>query len=678
MKAIYLFIYTTIMLFSTVLSAQTSPYTMVKKMGRGINLGNVLQAPIEGNWSPAVEEQYFIDVANAGFTNVRIGMDFYGVRTTGDTSIYSKEIGTAASYTGTASDYVVSSTYLNRITTVINWALDQGLVVVLDFHGADLKHEFLYTFADDQSEYTHPTSAKRAADNEKFRTIWSQIANHFKNSDDNLLFEIVNEPYFEVSKEEMDVINEAIVEIIRSTGGDNLTRNIVLTAGTKTSYETPTNIDPELLASDDYLIATFHYYKPFSFTSSSKNGKDDNNWGTAEDKATLAAHFETVTVWSDTYNTPIYLGEFGADNTDGYNYATGDLQEISGNTTGFADGGPDNNSRVAFHGYCAEQAINRGFAFAVWDSGPESNKTVHLRNDGNGVVNYDKDYFSVSSYNPKTTTKSTVVSTATWVEDVKNTLLSSGAWPACDPEFEDELIVNGSYECTSYDANWFLNVVSGAVAVFSNGGEANAKSGESAAKVEVTTSVGYNKVLLQNDVYLGDLNGKTVTVKCHAKSADASAFKFQIKIIGSEGTLYKTSPALSLATNYGDVYSYSFDIDSETTSIQVKALCGNEVGTYYFDDFLTEIVPTEELSTSEYTLLDEVIFYPNPTDGFVFIKGIEHIQRIELFQLTGKKIQDCSLLKDNSIDISHLEKGVYLMKVEFNSGKKKFQYISKV
>lgn len=76
MKAIYLFIYTTIMLFSTVLSAQTSPYTMVKKMGRGINLGNVLQAPIEGNWSPAVEEQYFIDVANAGFTNVRIGMDF--------------------------------------------------------------------------------------------------------------------------------------------------------------------------------------------------------------------------------------------------------------------------------------------------------------------------------------------------------------------------------------------------------------------------------------------------------------------------------------------------------------------------------------------------------------------------------------------------------------------------
>ena len=38
-----------------VLFAQTAPYDMVSQMGRGINLGNVLSAPIEGNWAAAAE-----------------------------------------------------------------------------------------------------------------------------------------------------------------------------------------------------------------------------------------------------------------------------------------------------------------------------------------------------------------------------------------------------------------------------------------------------------------------------------------------------------------------------------------------------------------------------------------------------------------------------------------------
>ena len=129
-----------------VLFSQISSYEMVKQMGRGLNLGNVLSAPIEGNWSPEVREPYFIDVAAAGFTNVRIPMDFFGARTTGDTSGYSSAAGTAGNYTGTADDYVVSSTYLGRIEQVIEWSLNQGLVTIIDFHGSNLKSEFIYTF----------------------------------------------------------------------------------------------------------------------------------------------------------------------------------------------------------------------------------------------------------------------------------------------------------------------------------------------------------------------------------------------------------------------------------------------------------------------------------------------------------------------------------------------------
>ena len=87
------------------LNAQQTPQQLVEKMGRGINLGNVLSAPVEGNWSGAATEQYFIDVAEAGFKNVRIPIDFFGTRTSGDTSQYSGEANTT--FTGSRADFTV-------------------------------------------------------------------------------------------------------------------------------------------------------------------------------------------------------------------------------------------------------------------------------------------------------------------------------------------------------------------------------------------------------------------------------------------------------------------------------------------------------------------------------------------------------------------------------------------
>jgi len=292
------------------LFAQTAPYDIISQMGRGINLGNVLSAPIEGNWAAAAEEQYFIDVAAAGFTNVRIPIDFFGTRTTGDTSVYSSTAGTAGNYTGTAADYVVSSVYLDRVQQVIDWSLNQGLVTIIDFHGSTLNSEFIFTFDSGESEYTHPSSAKRAADNDKFRAIWTQIADRFKNHSDNLLFEVINEPYFHMSKTDMDTLNTDILAIIRASGASNGTRNIIITGGTETSHQAPLQIDPSIISSDSYLIATFHYYQPFNFTSSSADSRDNESWGTVQDKGLLTTRFNEVYQWALTNQIPVFLGEF--------------------------------------------------------------------------------------------------------------------------------------------------------------------------------------------------------------------------------------------------------------------------------------------------------------------------------------------------------------------------------
>jgi endoglucanase len=107
------------------LIAQVNPYQVVQDMGRGVNLGNTLSAPVEGNWAPVVYEQYFLDVKNEGFSNVRIPVDFYGSRTTGSTTSFSINAGTAGNYNGSISDFTVSQTYLNRLQTIVDWSISQ-------------------------------------------------------------------------------------------------------------------------------------------------------------------------------------------------------------------------------------------------------------------------------------------------------------------------------------------------------------------------------------------------------------------------------------------------------------------------------------------------------------------------------------------------------------------------
>lgn len=375
-----------VVLLSQFIVAQVSPEQMIVNMSCGINLGNVMSAPIEGNWAPEFTESYFEDVETAGFKTARIPIDFFGVRTSGDTSIYSKAAGTSGIYSGNASDYVVSPTYLDRVEQVITWSLNHNLITILDFHGSTLKSEFLYTFSPKDkwsAYYTEPTSAKRAADNDKFRAIWTAIANRFKNYSDNLLFEVVNESYFFLTAAEMDILNTDVIEIIRNSGGKNLYRNIIVTGGGKNSYEAPLQLGDALLNSDANLIATFHYYLPRAFTASSSASENDFDWGTSMDKAEVDADFEVVKAWADSKEIPVLLGEFGADNEGGYNYV---------NETYGAFGGPDNTSRVEFHRYLAEKSIVLGFAFTAWDSGDKSNKTIYK------------------------------ASTRTWVNDVKDSL----------------------------------------------------------------------------------------------------------------------------------------------------------------------------------------------------------------------------------------------------------------
>lgn len=641
------------------LGAQQTPQELVTKMSRGLNLGNVLSAPVEGNWAGAATEQYFIDVANAGFKNVRIPVDFFGDRTTGSTSSFSTNANTSTNVD--RSQFQVSTAYFNRLEEVITWGLNQGLVIVLDFHGATLKSEFIYTFDSSESSYTHPTSAKRAADLAKFYAIWEQIADRFKDYSDDLIFEVINEPYFHISASEMDEINAEVISIVRASGGNNTTRKIVITGGSQNSFRAITTIGNQIINSDNFLIATFHYYLPFSFTKSSDYRYNDTNWGSNQDKNDVDSDFQTVANWANQFNPPVavYLGEFSADNAYGYSYQTGDLHKVTANNSpngnGYADGGPDLNSRYEYHAYLANAAISRDFSFSAWDAGGEASKTIHLRKDS-GLIVYDIDYFCVDSYDPKSTTISTVNETSLWVDYIKDALL--GIAKTCN---DTDVLKNMDFEC-GLDNNWSLyrQPNNNDKAVLEDATCSGSLSGVSAAKITVSQSGAIGSTILRNAQISNDgsFNNKRYTFSVYAKGNSSNlTFKMRVKYI-SNGNQFTGSQEKTLQTSYPQTpYTFSFDVPDGTTAIQFQLLCGQDIGTYYFDNFS---VTEETLSLKK--LSQNINIYPNPVSTKIYIEKDVSVRSASLYNINGKKIKLWDGQK-NEYDLSFLKNGIYFIKI---------------
>lgn len=399
-------------------SQPPTPQEMVLQMKRGINLGNTLSAPYEGNWASPVKESYFISVSNAGFTNVRIPIRFDKHTTALDDVDYTDNQG---NYNGSSSDYTVESEYLDRIEEVVGWALKYQLIPVIDVHGDKW---FWESYDPDREEYKTGADLKAAED--RFKAIWMAISDRFKTYPPELLFEIMNEPYFSMDKEQVHRVNTMILQIIRM---NNPSRIVIITGGGKNSWEAPLNIKPELIQSDSYLLATFHYYLPRDFTSSSEPEFNDFYWGTTADQIQVTAHFDAVKNWSLQNDIPVFLGEFGADNENGYNYSTGKYGQY---------GGPDPASRERYHRYLADAALERGFSFAAWDAGEKAGKTIYL------------------------------ASTDSWVEPIKNALLGINT-AIREPETDKKkfkIFPNPASEKINFEASG--NVISVRIRNFTN------------------------------------------------------------------------------------------------------------------------------------------------------------------------------------------------------------------
>lgn len=254
-----------LILFSVSVKAQLSPQNAVKGMIRGINIGNSLEAPDEGEWNPPIQEHAFDDYKNAGFTAIRIPI-------------------TWDAHTSKIPPYLIDSKWMNRVEQIVDWGLQRGLFIIINAH-----HEgWLKTW------YTDSTAAR-------FYGIWKQISARFKDKSDSLIFEILNEPT-PMAQKHVDELNTAVLKIIRQ---NNPTRIVSFSGyGWSNSDQLDSAAIPD--SSDKYLIGYYHSYDPYPFGL-----VGPGTYGSDSDITATKAKFDQVAAWSARNHIPVILDEFG-------------------------------------------------------------------------------------------------------------------------------------------------------------------------------------------------------------------------------------------------------------------------------------------------------------------------------------------------------------------------------
>jgi hypothetical protein len=262
------------LLIPLLVSGQLSPKDAISQMRRGINLGNTLEPPNEGEWGNPPTQEYMFDLyKKEGFNFVRVPVRW-------------------DKHMSTTSPFKIDPVWLNRVEQILDWGLSKGLYMVVNSHHDGWIKE----------NYSNPVNQAR------FDSLWSQVATRFKNKSEKLIFEIANEPVSPMTKAQNDEMHQKAIKVIRKT---NPTRLIIFQGIDWGGSDALINA---AIPNDPYIIGSFHSYDPYLFGLEGKG-----TWGTASDIAALRDKFQKVKDWSDKNNIPVFLGEFGSLKTCDYN-----------------------------------------------------------------------------------------------------------------------------------------------------------------------------------------------------------------------------------------------------------------------------------------------------------------------------------------------------------------------
>jgi endoglucanase len=324
-----------------------SAYLKDERVVTGWNLGNTLDSHRDGiagetTWgNPPVNQELMNGIKAAGFDIIRIPITWMG------------DIGTGP-------DYRIAGSRLKRVAEIAGMANKAGLKAVINIHhdgatesgGKDLGWLSIRQAARNQDEFNRITA--------KYVRVWKQIATYFKNYGDWLIFEGFNELHdgnWQTVSDMGQLItlnrwNQLFVDAVRSTGGNNETRYLMVAAFC--------NDHKQLLSAgfmlpndpaQDRLIVSFHYYDPSDFGIQGRRF----TWGSAADKKRVDDDFAPFKERFLEKDIPVIIGECGAVLQL---YPQDPLKE-----------GQARQSRLDYISYVFDAAKKFGLVPVYWDNG---------------------------------------------------------------------------------------------------------------------------------------------------------------------------------------------------------------------------------------------------------------------------------------------------------------------
>jgi aryl-phospho-beta-D-glucosidase BglC (GH1 family) len=250
---------------------------IVSKMTIGWNLGNTLDsyndnlginnAPSKfakawGNPEPTAEQ--FQAIKDGGFNTVRIPTTWYQHIQWDDSSKM----------------YLVNDTWMDYVKSTVDYAIDRDMFVILNVHHEDWVNVDVFT--DD----TYKDAEKKLTD------IWTQVAEEFKDYDQHLIFEGMNEPR-QVNNPSVNQwgngtedngytssyinkLNAAFVKTVRGNGSAANKERLLMLPGYCASSDPKAIRAIEIPAGAGNVALSVHAYAPYYFTMATDEKANHN------------------------------------------------------------------------------------------------------------------------------------------------------------------------------------------------------------------------------------------------------------------------------------------------------------------------------------------------------------------------------------------------------------------
>ena len=255
-------------------------------LARGVNFGNMLDAPVEGAWSLRVDDRFI------ALVGTREGGTIASVRLPVRWSNHASADSQAS----------IDPAFMARVDDVVRRLLERGVPVVLDMH----HYRQLDGDPVDQGE----VAVADGVVERRFLAMWRQIAEHFRDAPAGLAFELYNEPHGRLTARWNDLMSRAL----RAVRQSNPQRIVVVGP---TQWNSARGLADFELPPDANLVVTVHHYDPFTFTHQGAPWVEPRlptgvGCCSAQQLADIRGPLDLAQRYGERTGYPVWVGEFGA------------------------------------------------------------------------------------------------------------------------------------------------------------------------------------------------------------------------------------------------------------------------------------------------------------------------------------------------------------------------------